>query len=150
MIRTASLFFALLLVPQLALAQDDKCTVNLGSNDGMRFSLKNIDVSRSCENFTIHLVHRGRMPKRVMGHNVVITKTADIKPVDRDGLRAGLKNEFVKPNDPRVIAYTKQIGGGEKVSLTFPVARIADGGYSFFCSFPGHAARMKGTLTLVD
>lgn len=99
MIRTASLFFALLLVPQLALAQDDKCTVNLGSNDGMRFSLKNIDVSRSCENFTIHLVHRGRMPKRVMGHNVVITKTADIKPVDRDGLRAGLKNEFVKPND---------------------------------------------------
>ena len=149
MIRTASLLLALLFVPQLAMAQD-KCAVELGSNDGMRFSMKNIDVSRSCQNFTITLVHRGRMPKRVMGHNVVITKTEDIKPVDRDGLRAGLKNDFVKPNDARVIAYTKQIGGGETVTLTFPVSRIADGGYSYFCSFPGHAARMKGTLTLVD
>ena len=148
MIRKLLAMLALAASPQLALAAT--CSAEVLSNDGMRFNVKNIDVSRSCEDFTILLRHKGRMPARIMGHNMVISKRADIKPVDRDGLRAGLKNDFVKPNDPRVVGYTKMIGGGETASVTFKVAKIDSDDYWFFCSFPGHAARMRGSITLVD
>lgn len=147
MIRKVLVLLALSAIPHLASAAS--CSTELLSNDGMRFNLKNIDVSKSCEQFTIVLKHKGRMPVRIMGHNVVISTAENVKPVDRDGLRAGLKNDFVKPDDPRVVAHTKQIGGGETVSVTFDVAKIADGGYVYFCSFPGHASRMRGTLTIV-
>ena len=41
------------------------------------------------------------------------------------------------------------IGGGESTSVTFDVSKIKDGGpYEFFCSFPGHAALMKGTISV--
>lgn len=148
MIRKLLVLLLVASCPQLALAAS--CTAEVLSNDGMRFNVKNVDVSRTCEDFTIVLRHKGRMPARIMGHNVVISKLEDIKPVDRDGLRAGLKNDFVKPNDPRVIGYTKMIGGGETTSVTFKPAKIDGDDYWFFCSFPGHAARMRGTLTLVD
>jgi azurin len=51
--------------------------------------------------------------------------------------------------DARVIAHTKVIGGGETDSVTFSTAALKAGeAYSYFCSFPGHSALMKGTLTL--
>ena len=46
---------------------------------------------------------------------------------------------------------TKVIGGGESDSVTFDVSKLAAGqDYTYFCSFPGHFAMMKGTLKLVD
>lgn len=43
------------------------------------------------------------------------------------------------------------IGGGESASVTFDVGALAaDKNYLYFCSFPGHAALMSGTITLVD
>jgi azurin len=41
------------------------------------------------------------------------------------------------------------IGGGETADVTIPVSRLTAGeAYMFFCSFPGHASLMKGTLTV--
>ena len=55
----------------------------------------------------------------------------------------------IKASDPRVIAHTKLIGGGETASVSFPVSKIRSGGpYVFFCSFPGHAALMHGTISV--
>lgn len=80
-----------------------------------------------------------------MGHNVVITDTANIQAVGTEGMSAGLDNQYVKPNDDRVYAYTDIIGGGESTTITFSTAKMTAGGdYSFFCSFPGHWAIMKG------
>ena len=80
-----------------------------------------------------------------MGHNVVITKTADLQPVATEGMSAGLANNYVKPGDQRVLAHTKIVGGGESTEVTFSTANMKAGGdYSFFCSFPGHWAIMKG------
>ena len=51
--------------------------------------------------------------------------------------------------DKRVIAHTKLLGGGESDAVTFPVASLKAGeAYTYFCSFPGHSALMKGTLAL--
>ena len=37
------------------------------------------------------------------------------------------------------------IGGGESTEITFSTEKLKSGGdYSFFCSFPGHWAIMKG------
>ena len=115
----------------------------------MQFNVKNIDVPKACKTFTIDLKHVGKMPKTSMGHNVVVTATADLTAVAADGLKAGAAADYVKPADTRVLAHTKLIGGGESSSLQLDVSKLqADGGYSDFCSFPGHSTIMKGTLTL--
>ena len=126
----------------------DTCSANLEGNDAMRYNMANIDVPKSCATFTINLKHTGKMAKNVMGHNVVVAKTADMSGIDADGIKAGLAADYIKAGDTRVIAHSKVVGGGESTSFTVPVAKLGDG-YSFFCSFPGHSAMMKGTITLV-
>ena len=70
-------------------------------------------------------------------------------PEYADAIAAGLDNHYIKPEDERVIAFTNIIGGGEKTSVTFSVDKLKAGeDYTFFCSFPGHIALMKGTVSL--
>src|SRR5690606_32952465 len=98
---------------------------------------------------TITLNHVGKLPVAAMGHNVVITSTADMPAVAAAGMTAGLDDGYLPPDDDRVIAHSDMIGGGESTSFTFPVSAIQDGGpYTFFCSFPGHSALMKGSISV--
>ncbi len=84
-----------------------------------------------------------------MGHNWVLTTEADFKGVAMDGGSAGLKNNYLKEGDTRVLAATAIIGGGESTSVTFSTDGLTAGtAYTFFCSFPGHWGIMKGTFTL--
>lgn len=127
----------------------DDCSVTVDSNDAMKFDKDEIVIDKSCKEFTVNLTHSGKLAKNVMGHNIVITKTEDSRPVANDAIAAGLDNQYVKPDDERVIAYTDIIGGGEETSVTFKVDKLkADEDYTFFCSFPGHIALMKGTVSL--
>ena len=146
MIRQALIAIALFAAAPAAFAAT--CSVNLESNDAMQFNMSNIDVSKSCKTFTINLKHTGAMAKEVMGHNVVVAKTADMAAVDADGAKAGLASDYIKPGDTRVIAHSKVIGGGQTTSVSFPVTKLDAGPYSFFCSYLGHMAIMKGTITL--
>ena len=57
-----------------------------------------------------------------------------------------MKKDYLKPGDTRVLAASKMIGGGDKTSVRFPVAKIKGGGYDFFCSFLGHETKMHGKL----
>lgn len=127
----------------------NNCTIALKGDDSMKFDLKQITVSASCPTITIQLAHPGKMPAAAMGHNVVIAATKDMDAIARDGIKAGLANNYVNKADPRVIASTKVIGGGEKTSATFPGKKLTAGGdYTFFCSFPGHSMLMKGKLVV--
>lgn len=128
----------------------DSCSVSLEGNDAMKYNLTNIDVPKTCSNFTINLSHTGRMAKNVMGHNVVIARTTDMAGIDADGIKAGLAADYLKAGDTRVLAHSKVVGGGESTSVSIPVASLNAAGapLSFFCSFPGHSAMMKGTVTL--
>ncbi|AEC19617.1 azurin precursor [Pusillimonas sp. T7-7] len=141
-------FAALLSVMSLpALAA--QCDVTVEGNDAMQFNTKEIVVDKTCTEFTINLQHTGKLPKAAMGHNVVVTKEADKQGAATDGMAAGLDNDYVKPDDARVIAHTPVIGGGESTSVKFDVSKLAAGeNYAFFCSFPGHWAIMTGTLKL--
>lgn len=130
-----------------AMAAD--CAVTIEGNDQMQFNVKNVEVPQSCSKFTMTLKHTGKMPKSSMGHNIVLTSTADYTAAAADGMKAGAANEYVKPNDTRVIAYTKVIGGGETTSVDVDVSKLKAGtDYTYFCSFPGHSFIMKGALKL--
>ncbi|PZR02082.1 MAG: azurin [Archangium gephyra] len=125
------------------------CTVTLKGDDAIKFDLKTATVSASCPTITIELIHAGKLPVTAMGHNVVVSKTADLAGIARDGMKAGAAGAYVQANDARVIAHTSLIGGGQKTRITFPGKKLTAGGdYSFFCSFPGHSTLMKGTLVV--
>ena len=125
------------------------CTVSLKGDDAMKFDLREATVSASCATITVELAHTGKMPVAAMGHNVVISTTADMAAVARDGVKAGVASNYVPKGDARVVAATSLIGGGATTRITFPGRKLIAGtDYSFFCSFPGHSALMKGTITL--
>lgn len=128
-----------------------QCEVTIGSTDQMTYLQDHISVSRSCKQFTVTLQHTGRMPAAAMGHNWVLSKTSDVQGIATDGIAAGSANSFLKTGDRRIIAHTRLIGGGESSKVTFNVSELSpDENYTFFCSFPGHSALMKGQIKLVD
>lgn len=125
------------------------CSADIEGSDAMKFNVASISVPASCSQFTINLTHTGKLPEAAMGHNVVVTASSDMAGVAADGISAGASAGFLKAGDSRVIAATEMIGGGETASVTFDVSKVKSGGpFSFFCSFPGHAALMKGTLSV--
>jgi azurin len=129
--------------------QAEECSITIDSTDQMRFDTDAMTIPSSCEEYTVNLTHSGNMAKNVMGHNWVLSKTSDLQGVAMDGMSAGLDNDYIKPGDERVIAHTKIIGAGETTSVTFDPSVLEVGGdYSFFCSFAGHYALMKGTVTV--
>ena len=146
------MFAKLVAVSLLTLASSQlmaaECKVDVDSTDQMSFNTKEITIDKSCKTFTVNLTHSGSLPKNVMGHNLVISKEADMQPIATAGLAAGIDKNYLPEGDARIIAHTKIIGAKETDSVTFDVAKIADGGYGFFCSFPGHISMMKGTITV--
>lgn len=142
-VQTTAVIAALMLGNAAAWAQS--CELSIDGNDAIQFSESELTVSKDCGEVTLTLNHVGNLPKSAMGHNWVLTKTSAAQPVVSDGINAGLANNYLKPDDDRVLAHTEVIGGGESTSITFSVADLEAGGdYTFFCSFPGHFAIMKG------
>ncbi|MFH6599129.1 azurin [Ectopseudomonas khazarica] len=149
MLRNVALMALLGLASTPLLAAE--CSVDVESTDQMTYNTQAISISKSCKTFTVNLKHTGSLPKTAMGHNLVLSKTADMPGIATDGIGAGPDAAYVKAGDKRVIAHTGLIGGGESTSVTFDVSKLAAGeDYSFFCSFPGHYALMKGSVKLVD
>ena len=124
------------------------CEQVIKSDDAMKFDLKEIVVPTSCKKFTVKLEHTGKLPKSAMGHNWVLTRTEDFQGMAKAAAAAGISKDYV-PEDARIIAHTKLLGGGQSDAVTFDVKKLAAGSsYTYFCSFPGHWAMMKGVLTL--
>lgn len=126
------------------------CEAVIESNDQMRYNTDTLTIGRQCAEFTVVLKHVGQMPKAAMGHNIVITRTADMAAVAKDGQSAGAAHGFVKSGDTRIIAHTDLIGGGEEARIVLKPAQFHEGDYSFFCSFPGHEGLMRGKVVLAD
>ncbi|MDR2853324.1 MAG: azurin [Burkholderiaceae bacterium] len=125
------------------------CATEITGNDAMKFDKATMTVPASCKNFTVTLKHIGKMAKSVMGHDWVLSTAADEQSVVTESMGAGPSKDYLNPSNPKIIAHTKMIGGGESTSVTFPVSKLKAGEqYAYFCTFPGHAALMRGTLTL--
>lgn len=125
------------------------CATTIEANDAMQFNQKTMTVPKTCKSFAVTLKHTGKLPVTAMGHNWVLSHASDEAGVISDGMKAGAANSYEKPGDTRIIAHTKLIGGGQSDTATINVAKLKAGEqYAFFCTFPGHAALMKGTLSL--
>jgi len=142
-IAAASLLFTC----SSAFAADKVCKLEIAGTDQMQFDKKELVVAPDCTQVELTLKHTGKLPAQSMGHNWVLSKTADVAAVATDGLTAGLPKDYLKAGDARVIAHTKVIGGGQTTTVTFPTSKLTKGGaYTYFCSFPGHSSIMKGVL----
>jgi len=77
-------------------------------------------------------------------HNWVLVRAEDKAGVVVDGTAAGPANDWIKPDDPRVIAHTKLLNAGETGEVRFTAPKPGTI-YQFVCTFPGHdAAGMFG------
>ena len=133
---------ALMLAPS---AMARVCAVSIDSTDQMSFSSREIKVAADCTAVDLTLRHTGKLAATAMGHNWVLTRTADYQPVAMAGMRMTLADSYLPKADKRVLAHTKVIGGGETTRVRFSTQGLQKGGdYTFFCSFPGHFAMMKG------
>ena len=147
-IRTLACLSLVLAAPG-AFAADKVCKVDISGTDQMTYDKKEISVAPDCTEVEVTLKHVGKLPAQAMGHNWVLTKSADLTAVASDGMSAGLANDYIKKGDTRVIAHTKVVGGGQTTSVKFPTSALKKGeSYSFFCSFPGHYSMMKGPFKI--
>lgn len=125
------------------------CAVTVEVKDSLTFSLSEISLDSACASFDLTLKHVGTMPAGTMGHNWVLTRSEDFAGAVKEGQKSGAANNFIKPGDPRVLAATRVIGGGEETTITLDPALLQVGGdYTFFCSFPAHFVLMRGKLTV--
>lgn len=129
-------------------AQANECELTIDSNDNMRYDKKELSVPASCSEVTLTLTHSGKLGKKVMGHNWVLSEAGNMQSVVQQGMSAGLESNYV-PESDAVIAATDVVGGGEEASVTFSTDGMsADGEYKFYCTFPGHSAIMQGTFSI--
>jgi len=130
-------------------AMASNCTIKLDGDDRMQFDKKEVTVSASCKTINIELAHTGQLPVVAMGHNVVVSATSDVAAINSAGAKAGAAGGYLPKGDAKVLGATGMIGGGETTKASFAGSKLKAGGdYTFFCSFPGHAALMKGTLVV--
>src|SRR3954470_6810722 len=130
-----------------AFGADKVCKLEITGTDAMQYDKKELSVAADCTQVELTLHHSGKLPAQAMGHNWVLSKTADVSGIASDGVAAGFANDHIKPGDKRVIAHTKIIGGGQTTSVTFPTSALKKGeSYTYFCSFPGHSSIMKGAF----
>ncbi|HRO28290.1 MAG TPA: azurin [Luteimonas sp.] len=141
---------ALVLLGLAGMAQAaPNCTIKLKGDDRMQFDQKTVTVSAACKTIKLELEHTGKLPVTAMGHNIVVTTTADLDAVAKDGIKAGAAAGYLPAGDARVFGSTKMIGGGESTTGSIAGGKLKAGGdYSFFCSFPGHAALMRGKVVV--
>lgn len=126
------------------------CQLQITGDDRMQYDKKTLTVDTSCQKVTLTLTHGGQLPVAAMGHNWVLTKTADKAAVVAAGVTAGAQKGYLKKDDPRIIAATNMIGGKGNTSVTFPISKLkTTEKYTFFCTFPGHAALMSGDFLFV-
>ena len=98
------------------------CKVVLKADDAMKFDLKEFKINKAaCPEFTVELDHVGKLPAAAMGHNVVITKTADVDAVAQAGIKAGPTKNYVDGEALRG-AF---LFGGEKAAGSAFVAQTA-------------------------
>lgn len=123
------------------------CAFKVEGNDQLQYSARQLTIPASCSAVELTLTHSGNQPIKIIGHNWVLSKSSDVNLIVAAGQNAGLSNNYQAPNDPRIIAATPVVGGGESTTIHFSTARLEPGGkYTFFCTYPGHAVLMKGNL----
>lgn len=121
--------------------------VEITSNDSMQFSLKEITAAPG-EALRVSLHNVGKMPKAAMAHNWVLLVPMEESAVLGFAQSLATRAPSYLPEDmSKVLAHTRLLGPGERDEAVFNAPK-EPGKYPFVCTFPGHAALMKGVLVV--
>jgi len=120
-------------------------TIEITAGDDMKFSVTTI-TAKPGEQIRLVLKNIGKMPKQVMGHNVVVLKsTANADAFATAAMSAQATGYIPADKKADIVASTALAGPDESVEIVFKAP--AAGSYPYLCTFPGHAAAgMKGKL----
>jgi azurin len=118
--------------------------ITIEANDQMKYNLDRIDVKEG-QMVKLTLKNVGKLPKEAMGHNWVLVKPGTDKEAFATAAVTAKETDYIPAGfEENLIVYTILTGGGEETTIEFEAP--AKGFYSYFCSFPGHYASMKGTF----
>ena len=123
--------------------------VTITGNDTMQFDIKNFEAKAGSK-VKITLKNIGQVPKIAMGHNLVVLKkgiTAIAFGQKALGAGANATNALPASLMGDVIAATKLLGPAESDTIEFTAPK-EPGSYEYVCTFPGHFALMRGTMTV--
>jgi azurin len=130
-------------------AKDTVQKVTITGNDTMQFDVKNFETKAGTK-IKLTLKNVGQVPKIAMGHNLVVLKkgiTAVAFGQKALGAGANATNALPKSLMGDVIAATKLLGPAESETIEFTAPK-EPGSYEYVCTFPGHFALMRGTMTV--
>jgi azurin len=131
-----------------AAAENADVKVTITGDDTMKFDKTTFEVKEG-QVVALTFKNVGKLPKAAMGHNVVILQP-DTEPMAFSAAATPNMTTTGLPTDEKmlesVIASTKILGPGESETITFTAPEA--GGYAYICTFPGHAALMKGVMTV--
>lgn len=140
-------FTTLLLLASSLIVSANEIVVS--GNDTMQFDVKTFEV-KAGEPVTLTLKNTGKLPKIAMGHNLVVLKKGiSAIAFGQKAMGAGANATNPLPDSVKedVLASTKLLGPGESDTVKFTAPAEA-GSYEYVCTFPGHFAMMRGTMTV--
>jgi uncharacterized cupredoxin-like copper-binding protein len=118
--------------------------LKLGTKPGLKFDITNLEVKAGSK---VRLIFNNNDD---MTHNVVVVTPGAADEVGNLALQLGLKGSQMNyvPISSKVLFHTGLLQPGASESIYF-VAPSKPGEYMFVCSYPGHAAVMRGILKVV-
>lgn len=127
---------------------DGVTVVEMTGNDRMKYNLETFSVPAGSL-VKLNFCNVGKMPKAVMGHNVVFLKADVDSGAFATAAAAARDNEYIPIQfEDQILARTNLLGSGESDTIEF-TAPNTSGDYEFLCSFPAHLfAGMRGVMTV--
>ena len=118
--------------------------LKLGTKPGLKYDVSNFEVKAGSK---VRLIFNNNDD---MTHNVVITAPGAADEVGSLALKMGLKGSEMNyvPSSNKVLFHTGLLQPETSESIYF-VAPSTPGEYMFVCTFPGHAAVMRGIIKIV-
>ena len=133
----------------VSVSAQDRCALEMIVDDSPKFKLDEIVVPLDCPRFELTLTHVGRLPKLASSVNWVLTNQEHVNAVAREGALAGARHDWLKPDDPRVIASTPVVGRGESVSIQITPSQLdTQADYRFVWTEDVRSQVMRGRLVL--
>jgi azurin len=122
-------------------------TIEITANDQMKYSTTALQAKPG-EELHVVLTNIGSVPKEAMAHNWVLLKPgSDVMAFSAAAAGAKEQNYIPDSLKDQIIAKIDILGPHQTGEVTFK-APDQPGEYPYLCSFPGHAALMKGVLTV--
>ena len=122
-------------------------TVDLRTNPAnpMAYSSENFTVKAGSK---VKLVFTNDSPVAALQHNLIISKPGAKDKVLEDAMKLladpqAMAKGYI-PDSQDILWHTKLLNKGDTDTVEFTAP--APGEYPFFCTFPGHALLMKGTM----